>query len=88
MSLTKKVIKPLAKGLLIPLVLTAQASGTDPAIQKKRFGSGMATLIMSNEVTIIVKIVNYLRNLVYWEKRVAKKLKNEAKDQKGGCLII
>ena len=32
------VLKPLAKSVLIPLGLTAAASATDAAIQKKMFG--------------------------------------------------
>ena len=41
--LMKNVLKTLAKSVLIPLGLTAAASATDAAIQKKRFRSGMAT---------------------------------------------
>ena len=37
----KNVLTPLAKSVLILLVLTAAASATDPAIQKKRFGSAI-----------------------------------------------
>ena len=36
----KNVLKPLAKSVLIPLELTAEASATDAAIHKKIFGSG------------------------------------------------
>ena len=39
----KNVLKTLAKSVLIPLGLTATASATDATIQKKLFGSGMAT---------------------------------------------
>ena len=39
----KNVLTTLAKSVLIPLGLTAPALATDPAIQKKRFGSGMIT---------------------------------------------
>ena len=37
----KNVLTPLAKSVLILLVLTAAASATYPAIQKKRFGSAI-----------------------------------------------
>ena len=40
----KKVLKPLAKSVLIPLGLAAAVSATDPNIQKKGFGSGMGLL--------------------------------------------
>ena len=39
----KNVQKTLGKSVLIPLGLTAAASATDAAIQKKPFGSGMTT---------------------------------------------
>ena len=38
LSLLKDVVKPLAKSVLFPLGLTAVASATDAAIQKKIFG--------------------------------------------------
>ena len=44
----KNVLNPFGKSVLIPLGLTAAASG-DAAIQKKISGSGMTTLIISNE---------------------------------------
>ena len=57
MPLLKNVVTPLAKSFLIPLGLTAAASATDAAIQKKTFGSGhpldlaprMTALMISNE---------------------------------------
>ena len=51
LPLTKKVLTPLAKSVLIPLVLTAAAAAavTSTAIQKKLFGSGATALIISNE---------------------------------------
>ena len=47
--LMKNVFKLLSKSVLIPLQLTAAASTTDAAVQKKIFGSGMKTLMISNE---------------------------------------
>ena len=38
----KNVFKPLAKSILIPLGITAAASATDAAIQKKIFVSGIS----------------------------------------------
>ena len=40
LPLTKNVIKPLAKSVLIPLELTAAASAADAGIHKKILGSG------------------------------------------------
>ena len=45
----KYVLKPLAKSVLVPLVLTSVASATDTVIRKKMFESGVTTLIISNE---------------------------------------
>ena len=41
LSLIKNVIKPLAKSVLIPLVLTAAASATDAGTHKKYWGMGI-----------------------------------------------
>ena len=40
LPLMKDVLTPLTKSVLVPLELTAAASATDAAIQKKNFGSG------------------------------------------------
>ena len=57
LPLIGNVLKPLAKSVLIPLGLTAAASATDADIHKTMFGSGNATLIISNEEMNIMKIV-------------------------------
>ena len=49
LPLMNNVHTSLAKSVLIPLGLTAAASATDAAIQKKIFGSGTTALIFSNE---------------------------------------
>ena len=49
LCLIGSVFKTWAKSALFPLVLTAATSATDAAIHKKMFGSGMTTLIISNE---------------------------------------
>ena len=49
LPLMKNVLIPLAKSILIPLGLTAAASVTDATIQKKIYGSGTTSLIISNE---------------------------------------
>ena len=52
------VLKPLTKSVLIPLGLTASASATGTAINKKMIGSGITKLIVLNEETTdIMKIV-------------------------------
>ena len=47
--LIKQLITPVAKSVLIPLGLTAAASATNAAIQKKIYGSGTIAAIISNE---------------------------------------
>ena len=86
MPLTKNVIKPLARSVLIPLGLTA-TSTTDAAIHKKMFGSAMAKLIISNEeMNDIMKMVKSLEESGLLIKGISKTIKNEAKEQNGGFL--
>ena len=49
LPLIRNAIKLLAKSVLIPLVSTAAASGTAAGIHKKMVGSGVTTLLISNE---------------------------------------
>ena len=49
LPLMKNVLTPLAESILVPFGLTAAASVMDAAIQKKRFGSKIPTLVFSNE---------------------------------------
>ena len=82
LPLLKSVIKPL--GLL---GLTAASSAIDAGVQKKIYGSGTTTLIISNEETNdIIKIVQILENSDILLKGVTKTIKNETKEQKGGFL--
>ena len=58
LSLIENILKTLSKRALIPLRLTAAVSVTDAAIHKTMFGSGTATLIISNEeMNDIIKII-------------------------------
>ena len=84
LPLLKSVIKPL--GLL---GLTAASSVIDAGIQKKIYGSRKTTLIISNEeINDIMKIVQASEDLNILFKVVTKTIKNEAKEQKGGFLIM
>ena len=85
----KNVLKPLAKSVLIPSGLTAAASATDTAIHKTMFGSGNMTLMISNEeMNDTMKIVKSLEESGLLIKAVSEKIKNKAKEQKGGFLIV
>ena len=80
LPLKANVLKPLAKSVLVPLELTAAASATDTAIQKKIFGSGTTTLVFSNEdPNDIMKIVKSLEESGLLIKGVSETIKNEAK---------
>ena len=87
LPLIKNVLKLLAESVLIPLGLTAPATATDAAIQKKRFRSGNATLITSNEeMNNIIKTINPLEESSLLLKSVSKTIEKDAKEQKGGFL--
>ena len=85
----KNVLKPLAKSVLTPLGLTAAGLATDAAIHMKMFGSGMTTLMISNEkMNDIMKIVKSFEESLLLIKGVSETIKNEAKKQKGGFLSM
>ena len=87
LPLMENVLKPLAKYVLIPLGLTAALSATDGAIHKNMFGSGVTTLIISNEeINGIMKIVKFLEESGLLIKGISKTIKNKAKERKGGFL--
>ena len=64
LPLIKRVIKPLAKIILITLGLTAAASAADARIHKKILGSGnnTALIISDNDMENFIKIVKSLEN--------------------------
>ena len=87
LPLTKNVIRPLAKSVLIALGLTASAG--DAGIHKKILGlvHNNTTLIISNdEIDDIIKIVKSLEDSGLLLKGVVKTVQNEVKEQKGGFL--
>ena len=84
LPLLKSVIKPLGM-----LGLTAAASATDAARNKKILGFGTTTLIVSNdEINDILEIVKSLEDSGVLLKGVSETIKNEAKEQRGGFLSI
>ena len=84
LPLMKNVLTPLAKSVLIPLGLTAAASATEAAFQKKIYGSGTTALEISNEeMGYTVKIVEEWGLLI---KGITEIIKNELKEQRGGFL--
>ena len=78
LPLMKNVIKPLAKSILLPSGLTAAALVADVRIHKKILGSrhNAITLIISNDkMEDIMKIINLLKFLVYYQKESVKPFK-------------
>ena len=86
-SLISKLAGPSAKNILAPLGITAAASATDAKFQKKIHGSGITTLIISNEkMNHIMKVVRALEDSNILVKGITKTVENETKEQKGGFL--
>ena len=83
----KNVLTPLTKIVLILLGFTAAASITDAAIQKKIYGSGITSLITSNEeMEDIMKIVKSIEKSGLLIKGISETIRNEAKKQKSRFL--
>ena len=87
LPLMKNVLTPLTKSVLVLLGLTAAASVTDAAIQKKIYGS-KTTLVFSNEEEIydILKVVKSLEDAGLLMKGVRETVENELKEEKFGLL--
>ena len=84
-----KVAMPLAKNVLAPFGISAAVSAIDGSINKKMFGSGTTTLIISNdEMGDILKIVKSLENSGLLLKGVSETIQQEAKEQRGGFLSM
>ena len=80
-------LTPLAKNVLLPFGLSTEMSAADAAIQRKIYGLGSTTLIISNEeMADIMKIVKLLEESGLLIKEISETIKNEGKEQKGGFL--
>ena len=79
------MIKPLGM-----LGLTAAASATDTAINKKILGSGNhTTLIISNDdLNDLLEVIKSLEKNGILLDRITETVKNEVKEQKGGFLSM
>ena len=88
MSFIGNILKSLAKSVLLSLGLAAAAAAaTDAAIHEKIFGSGVTTVIISNEeINDIMKIVKSLEESALLIKGVSETVQNERKEQKWGLL--
>ena len=72
------------------LGLTAAASATDAAINKKILESGNHTIlaISNNDMQDLLKIVKLLEDSGILLNGITEKVKNEVKEQKGGFLSM
>ena len=87
LPLMKSVLTPLDKIVLLPLGLLPEMSAADAAIQKRIYGSGTTALITSNkEMAGIMKRIKSFEELELLIKEISGKIKNKAKEQKGGFL--
>ena len=85
LPLLKSVVKPLGMW-----GLTAAASATDAAINKKILGSGNHTtlIISNNDMQDLLKIVKSLEDSAISLNGITETVKNEVKEQKGGFLSM
>ena len=80
---------PIAKNISAPLGITAAASAIDAGNQKKIYGSGTTTLIISNgEMNDILKTVQALEDSSILTKETTKTIETETKEQEGGYLVM
>ena len=87
LPLLKSLIKPSAKGALIPSGLTGAASAPDAGIHKK-LGSWATTLILSDdEMEDIVKIVKSLEDSALIFKGLVRQFKMKLKNKKEDFLV-
>ena len=86
-TINENVRTPLASSVQVTLGLTAAATATDVAIQKKSFGQGTTELIISNkEMDNIMKAVQSFDESCLLIKDVSQIIKNESKELKDGFL--
>ena len=89
LPLIKSVFKTLFKTFLIPVELTGAASAADAGIHKKILQSKLTGLITSNEeMDDTMEIAKSFKEFGLFIKGVSKKIKNEAKEQKGRSLSV
>ena len=89
LPLMKNVLTPLAKNVLLPFGLSAGMSAADATIQRKIYGSGCTALIISDEEMVdIMKVDKSLEESGFLIKGISETIKNEAKEQKGGLLLM
>ena len=85
----KNALVPSAKRIFTTLRLLARMSAADAAIQKKKknHGSGITALLISNEeIEDLMKTIKSLEKSGFLVRGISDRIKNKAKEQKGGFL--
>ena len=87
LPLIKNIIKPLAKGLPVPLRLIAAAPPPDASFLQIILVSGTTPLLISSkEKEDVKKIIRYFEEFDLLIHYVSKRIKNETSEEKGGFL--
>ena len=82
-SLMRNVLKQLAKSVLLPLRLTTTGPATQAAMQKKIYGTGITSLVISKEeMKDIMIVIKYLKAPGLIKKGVRKTIKKRSKRAK------
>ena len=82
LSLIKNMPTPLTKNILLPLWVTAAASATDAAIQKKIYGSGITFSVNISQLDDTMKIVKSFEDATLLIKVVSETVESEVKEQR------
>ena len=83
----KNALAPSAKSIFITLRLLARISAADAAIQTRIHGSGITALLISNEeIKDLMKTIKLLEKSGFLVRGISDRIKNKAKEQKGGFL--
>ena len=86
LPLMKNMSTPLTKNVLLPLWVTAAASATDAAIQKKVYGSGITFLVNISQLDDTMKIVKSFGDATLLIKVVSETVEIEVNEQRRGFL--
>ena len=73
---------------MITLGLAAAVSGTDPQLLKRKFGSGMTTLITSNEEMYDIMIIKIIKSLKELAEEFHKPIIRKFEEWKVGSSFI
>ena len=88
LPLMKNMPIPLTKSILLPLSVTAAASATNAAIQKKTYESGITFSVNISLLDVTMKIVKSFEYTTLMIKVVSETVENEVKEQRRGFRYV